>query len=119
MSLSTIDLPWPERALHPNTRVHWGTRARAAKKARKLAAWETRVTAGVTRIKADALLVTAVFCPPDRRPRDDDNMLSSIKSYLDGIADVIGVDDSKWHISLQREEPRKNGAVRIVIEDAA
>lgn len=62
------------------------------------------------------LKVTAVFFPPDNRRRDVDGMLSSIKSYLDGISDVIGVDDSKWQIALRREEPRKGGLVRVELE---
>lgn len=119
MSLGIVDLPWPDRKLHPNYRFsHWAPRAGAAKAARKTAAWSAKA-AGLRPIDAIALSVTAIFYPPDRRRRDLDGMLSSIKSYLDGIADVVGVDDSKWVIGLQREEPRKNGAVRIVIEEAA
>ena len=75
--------------------------------------------AGVKRIEANGLVVTAVFSPPDRRPRDRDGMLSSIKAYLDGIADVIGVDDSLWEIAVRKAPPRQGGNVRIEIEVAA
>jgi crossover junction endodeoxyribonuclease RusA len=64
------------------------------------------------------LKVTAIFAPPDNRRRDIDGMLSSIKSYLDGIADVIGVDDSRWQIAIRREAPIKGGSVRIELEAA-
>ena len=113
--VSIISLPWPSRDLHPNARVHWGQRARAAKKARTDGAMATRA-AGVRQIDADRLKVTATFCPPDRRARDEDGMLSSVKSYFDGIADVIGVDDSRWSIHVRRDEPVKHGAVNIEIE---
>lgn len=63
---------------------------------------------------ADSVHVCITFIPPDRRPRDLDNMLASIKSGLDGIADVIGVDDSKWSITIQKED-RIGGMVRVVI----
>ena len=43
-------------------------------------------------------------------------MLASLKSSFDGIADVIGVDDSKWDIAIQRAEPVRGGNVRIEIE---
>lgn len=113
----TLDLPWPSRDLHPNARVHWAKRAKAAKKARADAAWTARA-AGIGKIEADALSVTAVFSPPDSRARDVDGMLSNIKAYLDGLADVIGVDDSRWQIAIRREAPRPLGSVRIVLEAA-
>jgi crossover junction endodeoxyribonuclease RusA len=115
-----ITLPWPPRELHPNSRIHWAKRAKFAKQCRTLAQGLT-LAAGVRRGDSDIphnLKVTAIFCPPDRRRRDLDNMLSSAKNFLDGIADVIGVDDSKWQIALRRDEPVKGGAVRIELEAA-
>lgn len=110
-----IDLPWPSRDLHPNARVHWARKASAAAKARRDASVATRA-AKVGRIEADALKVTAVFAPPNNRARDDDGLIASMKSALDGIADIIGVDDSKWRIFVEREPARKGGNVRVEIE---
>jgi crossover junction endodeoxyribonuclease RusA len=115
-----IELPWPPRELHPNARVHWAKRAKAAKQARTLG-WGMTLTAGIRRNDPDIpkdLKVTAVFFPPDDRKRDADGMLSNIKSYLDGISDVIGVDDSKWQIAIRREAKKKGGLVRIELEAA-
>ena len=116
--MMSVDLPWPNRTLHPNARAHWATRAKAAKRARRDAAYAAKA-AGIRRIEAAALKVTAIFFPPDSRRRDADGMLSSVKSYLDGIADVIGVDDHLWNIAIRREQPKPLGAVRIEIEVAA
>jgi crossover junction endodeoxyribonuclease RusA len=116
----SIDLPWPPRELHPNARVHWGARARAAKKSRALSGFAL-LASGIRRNDPDipeALKVTAVFFPPSRRG-DEDNMLASCKAYLDGIADALGVDDSGFKIVIRREEPRKGGLVRIELEAAA
>lgn len=116
----TLPLPWPPRDLHPNARVHWARRARCTKTFRTIAAG-TALAAGIRRTDPDipqSLRVTVVFSPPDNRRRDLDGMLSSIKSYLDGIADVIGVDDSEWSIALRREAPVKGGSVRIELEAA-
>ena len=110
-----IDLPWPSRDLHPNARKHWTAKARATKAARVEAGWAAKA-AGVKRIAAGSLAVTAVFSPPDNRRRDTDGMLSSIKAYFDGIADVIGIDDSAWQLSIRRLPMLKGGAVRIEIE---
>lgn len=65
-----------------------------------------------------ALKVTCVFAPPDARKRDADGMLSSIKNFLDGISDAIGVDDSRFEIAIRREPPTKGGSVRIELEAA-
>jgi crossover junction endodeoxyribonuclease RusA len=40
--------------------------------------------------------------PPDRRHRDLDNLLASIKAGLDGLADVWKVDDSKWSLQITK-----------------
>ena len=50
----------------------------------------------------------------DRRRRDEDGMLSSLKSTLDGIADAMGVDDSVFipHPWI-KDEIRKPGEIRI------
>ncbi|TPN03826.1 endodeoxyribonuclease RusA [Mesorhizobium sp. B2-1-3] len=113
-----IDLPWPPRVLHPNSRVHWTRRAVAARVARQTGAYCT-LAAGIRLKDPDipqSLKVTAIFSPPDGRRRDLDGMLSSVKNYLDGIADVIGIDDSRWQIALRKEAPRKGGSVRIELE---
>jgi crossover junction endodeoxyribonuclease RusA len=114
-----IELPWPPRELHPNGRPHFMAKAKAIKKYRADAATMT-LKAGVRRNDPDipqSLKVTVIFCPPSKRG-DVDNMLAAIKSGLDGIADVIGVDDSKWQIALRKDEPVKGGAVRIELEAA-
>lgn len=112
-----INLPWPDRDLHPNARVHWTRRHKAARIARETAFW-TAKEAGIKPLAADALSVTAIFTPPDNRRRDLDGMLASVKASMDGLADAIGVDDSKWSLAIRREAPCKPGSVRIEIEVA-
>jgi Holliday junction resolvase len=117
----TLVLPFPDRALSPNSHLHWSRKAKAAKAARQTANWIAR-EAGIRPNDPDipaALKVTAIFSPPDNRPRDIDGMLSSLKSALDGIADATGVDDSKWQIAIRKDAPVKGGAVRIELEDIA
>lgn len=65
--------------------------------------------------------VTVDFYPPDRRRRDDDNVIGSFKAYRDGIAAYIGVDDAKWQVSytLHRGDVRPGGQVVVSIEEAA
>jgi crossover junction endodeoxyribonuclease RusA len=119
--MTIVELPWPSRDLHPNARVHWARKAKATKQARSDAAW-LALSSGVRTYDfagADRLGVTLVFIPPDNRARDTDGMISSVKGYCDGIADVVGVYDSKWVLSIRREEPRKPGFVRVEISSVA
>lgn len=61
--------------------------------------------------------VNLMFCPPDRRARDWDNLLASMKSGLDGLADTMGVNDSKWRPSLDvADDPVKHGKVIVSLE---
>ncbi|MGH8032711.1 MAG: hypothetical protein ACREO8_10195 [Luteimonas sp.] len=116
-ALIEIVLPWPSRDLHPNARVHWARRAKAVKAARYQAG--LAVLAGgfqAVALQPLRLSLWLDFYPPDRRKRDDDGLLSSMKAARDGIADALGIDDSRF-IShpLVREEVRKGGEVVIRI----
>ena len=113
---ATLLLPWPDRRLSPNARVHWSVLASAKKKAKEFA-YYTTLGAGLSRIGADQLLVRYSFFPPSRRPFDLDNAVASMKAAADGIALAIGVDDSKWQIEIAPRGPvEKNGKVKVELE---
>ena len=62
------------------------------------------------------LALTLTFCPPDKRRRDRDNLLASMKSDLDGVAQALGLDDQYFDpITLQRGEPVKGGCVLVEV----
>lgn len=112
-----VQLPWPDKALSPNARMHHMAKAKIKKAARKAGYYATRETLEYARLLGnDALHLSVVFNPPDKHRRDLDNMLASCKSHFDGIADCLVVDDSKWEISMKRGEPIKGGAVIVEIE---
>lgn len=100
--LLKLTMPWPVmRELSPNWRGHWAGKAKAKKKLRD--AWAgAALQQGARKITADALTVRLVFFPPDKRARDLDNLLASVKAGLDGLADVLGVDDSKWSLAISK-----------------
>lgn len=115
--MNELVLPWPSRDLHPNSRVHWSKRAKAAKQARFDAAYYA-TGHGLGRIKwpEGPLHVWIDGYPTDRRRRDADGLLSSMKPWLDGIADAMGVDDRRFvpHPWV-KDEVRKGGEVRVRI----
>ena len=107
-----ITLPWPGRELSPNSRVHWAAKAKVAKSYRKTA-WA--LSRHARRHLADGLpvKVSIEFCPPDKRGRDLDNCLASLKSGLDGVADALQVNDRDFWLALRWGAPVKGGLVRI------
>lgn len=93
-------MPWPkDRALSPNWRGHWSGKARAKKKLREAWYWSA-LEQKASPIRAERLTVALTFYPPDRRARDLDNLLAACKAGLDGLADVLKVDDSKWALRI-------------------
>lgn len=110
-------MPWPAlRGLNPNHRVHWAQKSAAKRSLRAAWAWEA-TKQGARKLDAGRLLVSLTFFPPDRRPRDLDNMLASCKAGLDGIADVLCVDDKHWSLSLSVSD-QIGGFVRVEVTDA-
>lgn len=109
-----LTLPWPPSILSPNARAHWTKVSKAKKSFRAAWAW-TAKEQGAKRLTADALAVALEFFPPDRQHRDMDNMLASIKAGLDGLADVLGVDDSKWTLTITKSDTI-GGFVRVTVE---
>jgi hypothetical protein len=114
-----IELPWPDKALSPNSRVHWSQKAKAAKAARK--------TGGLAAIAAGYNLMTfdqyegklhlwIDYYAKTRNYPDADNCLSASKAYIDGISDALGVNDRRFvHHPLVNDETHKGGKVVIRI----
>ena len=111
--MSEIILPWPPRDLSPNVRTHWAKLARAKRLYREACFW-TSVEQGLERMNADSLHLTLTFYPPTRREFDLDNALARIKSGLDGLADVLGVDDSRWSLTIKKGD-KVGGFVRVEV----
>lgn len=117
MKLREIVLPWPSRDLHPNARVHWAVKRKAAKAARE-GGFLAAVVAGArfAEYGPGRLQVWIDGYPPDHRRRDADGLLSALKPALDGIADAMGTDD-KWFVPhpFVQDKVVKGGEVRIRI----
>jgi len=116
MSKAEIFLPWPDKRLSPNARVHWRALAHAKKMARKIAFYTVK-EAGIGKIDADSVLVRYSFFPPSQRRYDMDNLIASMKAAGDGIADAIGIDDGAWTLAIAPRGPvERNGMVKVELE---
>lgn len=91
-----IELPYPDKDLNPNARLHWAKLAKAKNTAREYACVMTMARLQEANVTFKAPVSVAIqFYPPDRRKRDDDNVIASFKAYRDGIADALGIDDNR------------------------
>lgn len=110
----TVSLPIPDRCLSPNARTHWAVRSKAAKRQHAVAFFETVEVLqwpGVTFQPAETHGVRCRWFFRDRRRRDADNLLASMKHAFDGIAEALEVDDRTFvhwpaDIGYDRERPR-------------
>ena len=115
-----IILPWPDKRLGANAmrRMHWGQKTRIIKGARLAAAW-TAKEQGAKAMKARRILAKITLHPPDARRRDFPNWQYACKPMIDGVADLIGIDDHLWKIEWVDGEPRpKRGEVIMELEAA-
>jgi len=90
-------LPWPPKALSPNARTHWRAKAPITK-AYKQACWALCKEAGMVAPDSGDIHLFIDYYPPDRRARDQDNMISSSKALFDGIAAALGVNDKRFRL---------------------
>lgn len=116
-----IELAWPDRRLSPNARVHWRAKIDPKKEARLAGAWATFTTTGFQevrkRLSEDDELIPAkiTFYPPDKRWRDDDNIIGSFKHARDGISEALGINDRRLRPEYFFGESKKPGSVTVEI----
>ena len=115
-SSRVIVLPLPPRELSPNARPHWAAKARAVKHYRE-AAYLSSLAERPAR-PMHAARVTARFFFRNRRRRDRDNLLASLKPAFDGIADarVVANDAGMIHMPVEQYVDRTDPRVEIVVE---
>lgn len=114
---ATLTLPFPDKALWPNGRAHWATKARAVKSARQ-SAWAAALAADVKSLpRGYGYAIAITVYPKTRNPIDRDNCVSACKAPLDGIADALGVDDRTFDTpTIAFGEPIKGGLMRVTVQ---
>lgn len=63
----------------------------------------------------DRLKVHIRFVPPNRKRRDWDNLIASMKAGFDGLVDVLKVDDSQWVVSHEIDQHEIGGFVKVEV----
>lgn len=118
MAFLTVFLPWPDPALSPNRKngKHWTT-VHAKKTAARDAAYRLAKASTTADLRfGDRVPLHITFHSPDRRARDADNLLAACKPMLDGLADALGVNDSRFDpIVIRRANGTKPGQVEVKV----
>ncbi len=112
-----LRLPWPPRELSPNVKVHWGTKKRATDLYKAECFVAIRDVIGHAERPEPLQEATAkvVFVVPDRRRRDIDNAMASIKPAFDAMVTAgLLVDDDSKHLKLAAPEMRVQRGERYV-----
>jgi crossover junction endodeoxyribonuclease RusA len=109
--MNEVILPWPPKALSPNSRVHWSVKSKEAKAYRR-ACWALARQAGMVAPTHEKIALWLDFVPPDRIRRDDDNMVASFKAGRDGLADALGIDDKRFR-TFPYVSDKVGGFVRV------
>jgi crossover junction endodeoxyribonuclease RusA len=88
-----IRLSWPAKCLQSNARCHWRAKANATKPRQE--AWAAALEQRLPCWPEASILIE--YWPRTRRG-DPQNVPSSLKAYIDGIADAMGVDDRCFRV---------------------
>jgi crossover junction endodeoxyribonuclease RusA len=115
MNQIAINLDMPHKHLSPNSRCHWAQKATAKSAQRNTAHQLIRselIKSGDRRPMWKTANVQIVVTPPDRRRRDKDNLLASLKAAFDGAQDagLIADDSGLTYLPITITEPDKANA---------
>ena len=112
---AAIELPFPPSSLSGHNKGHWRAKSGIVAKHRE---WARRATlaAKVAAPETGDIRLIVTFYPPNRRG-DRINFPNRCKPLFDGIADALGVNDSRFVPAYYFAEPVKGG--RVVVEVAA
>lgn len=117
MTATYITLPWPEKTLSPNARVHYHEKGKARRRAKNYAYCQALEAERFTPATGEELTLTIRVYPPDRRKRDIDNVFASLKAAIDGIAEAFDFDDVQIKRTiLERCNVKKDGLIVLKIE---
>lgn len=118
----SITLPWPHHSLSPNGRTHWRVLAKAKARYRQQCADHVQTTVGlpprIPTIPTDARVeLVMVFYPPTSRGYDLDNLHARMKSGLDGLCDVLRINDRQFRpVTVDMGKKHLGGMVVTILQ---
>jgi hypothetical protein len=126
----TIELPLPPQELRPNARVHWAKKASKAREYRSRARWAAFTAIGelgdvafgnpsgdlVSPFPIEQPVVRVTMLNKTARKMDQDNLIASMKSAMDGLTDAGVWNDDREVTILSPIRGKDATNPRIIIE---
>ena len=101
--------------LRPNARMHWGAKMRATKKWRARGYQEGKIRR-LSSGPLDLARITFEFHYKVRRNRDIDNLILTMKPFVDGLVDAgLLIDDSSEHLRHGDHDIVVSGEEKIIV----
>lgn len=113
-----IELPFPPASLSGHAKGNWHGKSSVTKKRREWARLAT-LAAGAVVLRATGDIAIRILFQPANRRGDRTNFAGRMKPYIDGIADALGLNDSRFLPSYEFAEPTPPGLVTVTISGAA
>ena len=114
--MNSLTLPWPPSILSGHAKGGWRDKAQATKSFRRTAHYAALEAKWNHIIIPDGdIKFKITFTPPDNKS-DRVNYVNRIKAYYDGIADALGVNDSRFCIPEFHVNPADKKSAGVVFE---
>ena len=108
-----LKLPFPPSSLSGHHNSHWRV-VRKVSNAHRQNAKDTASEQAFAVPEEGDIPLHIHFVPPDRRG-DRTNYWNRCKAYIDGIADALEVNDSRFLPSMSFAEPQSPGWVEVTV----
>jgi hypothetical protein len=108
-----IILPFPPASLSGHAKGHWRAKSGPTAQYRDNAL-EAALAADLTVPEEGDIRLHLHFVPPNRRG-DRVNFWNRAKCQIDGIAEALGINDSRFLPSMSFAEPEKPGRVEVTV----
>jgi hypothetical protein len=109
-----IELPFPPASLSGHAKGKWWNTSPVVAKHREWAAEATSACIPAFDQPEGDIRVSVTFYPPNKRG-DRVNFPNRMKPYWDGIADALGVNDSRFLPAFHFAEPTRDARVVVRI----
>lgn len=109
-----IILPWPPATLSGHAKGSWREKYAETRKQREFARLATLAAKLPPMPDAGIIRIRITFNPPDRRG-DRQNFPNRVKAQIDGVADALGVNDSRFLPEYVFGEPVHGGRVTVEV----
>ena len=107
LGVISVSLPWLSPALHAHAKGHWRQKAAETRKCRDLAFYLCRTVKPSEPI--EQATINYRFFVPDKRRRDEANMIQACKPYVDGLVDAKVIAGDDW-------QRLRTGSVSVVVD---